>query len=101
MSGWIKIDRNLRDHWLWKDPQKLFWWLDLLFLANWEERKEIVGNTIVDVHRGQLLASHQFLSKRWLVSVDTVRKYLRLLQSDNMIEQNVYPKYKLITISNY
>lgn len=101
MSGWIKIDRDLSKHWLWEDPQKLKWWFDLLFHANWEGKKKLVGNTIVIVGRGQLLASHKFLSKRWRVSVDTVRKFLRLLQSDNMIEQNVYPKYKLITITNY
>ena len=101
MSGWIKINRDLNKHWLWKDPQRLYWWIDLLFLANWEDRKELVGNTLVDVKRGQALASIGFLSKRWRVSIDTVRKYLRLLQSDNMIEQEAHSKYNVLTICNY
>ena len=101
MSGWIKINRDLNKHWLWKDPQRLYWWIDLLFLVNWEDRKELVGNTLVEVKRGQALASIGFLSKRWRVSIDTVRKYLRLLQSDNMIEQEAHSKYNVLTICNY
>lgn len=101
MSGWIKINRDLSNHWIWKDPKKLYWWLDLLFLANWEDKRELVGNTLIDVKRGQCLASYGFLSLRWQVSVDTVRDFMRLLQSDNMIEQKVYSKYKVLTICNY
>lgn len=101
MSGWIKINRDLNKHWLWKDPQRVFWWIDLLFMANWEDRKELVGNTIVVVKRGQTLASRGFLSKRWRVGVDTVRNFLRLLQSDNMIVEEAHSKYNVITICNY
>ena len=96
-EGWIKISRGISKHWLWKDPVKIYWWLDLLMLAKWEDGKELVGNTLVVVKRGQMIASNAFLSKRWRVHSDTVRAFLRTLTVDGMIEQNTYPKYNLLT----
>lgn len=100
-EGWIKIHRSITQHWLWGDPLKLYWWLDLLMLANYEDGTQLVGNTLVEVKRGQMLASLGFLSKRWKVSECSVRKYLNLLISDKMLEKNAYPKYNLLTICNY
>jgi hypothetical protein len=28
--GWIKLHREIRDHWIWKDPVKYQWWTDIL-----------------------------------------------------------------------
>ena len=29
MDGWIKLHRKIIEHWIWKDPEKLKWWLDM------------------------------------------------------------------------
>lgn len=100
-GGWIKLHRDILNHWIWKDTEKFHWWLELLFMANWEDGKVLVGNTLVNVKRGQMLASNGFLSKRWQVHPDTVRSFLRLLESDNMITQEAHSKFNLITICNY
>lgn len=100
-GGWIKLHRDILNHWIWKDTEKFHWWLELLFMANWEDGKVLVGNTLVNVKRGQMLASNGFLSRRWQVHPDTVRSFLRLLESDNMITQEAHSKFNLITICNY
>lgn len=70
-------------------------------MANWEQKKVVVGNTIVTVERGQMVASNSFLMERWGVCTHTVRNFLRLLEADGMITQTTYPKYNIITICNY
>lgn len=100
-SGWIKIQRSILDHWIWQDAQKFHWWIELLFMANWEQKKVVVGNTIVTVERGQMVASNSFLMERWGVCTHTVRNFLRLLEADGMITQTAYPKFNIITICNY
>lgn len=100
-SGWIKIHRSVLDHWIWKDRIKFGWWLEMLFMANWEQRKVIVGNTLVTVERGQMIASNRFLMEKWGVCTHTIRNFLRLLESDGMITQTTYPKFNIITICNY
>lgn len=100
-SGWIKINRSILDHWIWNDAQKFHWWIELLFMANWEQKKVVVGNTIVTVERGQMVASNSFLMERWGVCTHTVRNFLRLLKADGMITQTTYPKFNIITICNY
>ena len=99
--GWIKIQRSILDHWIWQDAQKFHWWIELLFMANWEKKKVVVGNTIVEVDRGQMVASNSFLMERWGVCTHTVRNFLRLLEADGMITQTTYPKFNIITICNY
>jgi DNA replication protein DnaD len=101
MNGWIKISRELSNHWLWQDANRLKWWLDLIFMAAWEDRKQIVNSRLIEIKRGQLLGSIPFLAERWSVCETTVRKYLVTLEDEEMIKRTIYPKYCVVTICNY
>lgn len=101
MSGWIKIHREIADHWIFQDAEKFKWWIDMLFLASYEANRVNVGNRITEVKRGQFLGSLAFLSKRWGVSKERVINFLRLLQSDGMIDKSSDKNITLITICNY
>lgn len=101
MSGWIKIHREIADHWIFQDADKFKWWIDMLFLASYEANRVNIGNRIVEVKRGQFLGSLAFLSKRWGVSKERVISFLRLLQSDGMIDKSSDRNVTLITICNY
>jgi len=37
--GWLKIDRKIRDNWIWEDPVKLKWRIDILLTVNFEDKK--------------------------------------------------------------
>lgn len=101
MAGWIKISREIANHWLWQDAERLKWWLDLLFLAAWERKRQLVGKQLVILQKGQLIASLSFLCKRWGRSRTMVEPYLNLLIEDGMIEKEVSRNISIITILNY
>lgn len=100
-EGWIKLHRAIRKNWIWEDPLKLKWWLDILLQANHQERKILIGNEIVLIERGSFHTSTIKLSERWKVDRKTVKKFLELLQKDNMITLKTSKKGTTLKISNY
>lgn len=100
-SGWIKISKDIVNHWLWNDAERLKWWLDLLMLAAWEDRQTLVGKRLVDVKRGQLIASMSYLCARWKRSRMMVEPFLNLLIEEKMIRKEVSHNIALITVVNY
>lgn len=102
MAGWIKISREIANHWLWQDADRLKWWLDLLFLAAWEDKQVLHDSHLFVLRRGQIIASISFLSERWGKSRPTIIKFLRLLEEEGMIKRStVYRQTSILTICNY
>ncbi len=102
MAGWIKISREIANHWIWQDAERLKWWLDLLFLATWEDRQILHDSHLFTLYRGQLIASVSFLSERWGRSSPTIIKYLKMLEKEGMINREVlYRQTSILTICNY
>lgn len=101
MAGWIKIHRDLSQHWLSQDMEKLGRWIDLLLLANYEDNKVLIGEHLVPLKRGQMLISFSFLSKRWNCSKSTASKFIELLESDNMVERTTERRMTILSICNY
>ena len=101
MAGWIKIHRDIQQHWIAQDMEKFGWWIDLLLLASYEDNKTFVGNRLTEVKRGQFIASLRFLAERWKTSKDRVNAFLKLLIEENMILKESGKNATLITICNY
>lgn len=101
MAGWIKVHRDITKHWIFQDAEKFKWWMDLLIMASYEDDKLLVGDNLVTLKRGQLSVSLSFLSTRWRRSKETVLNFLKLLESDRMIERKSDRKSTTITICNY
>lgn len=101
MAGWIKIHRDIAKHWIFQDAEKFKWWIDLLIMASHEDNKLLVGDTLIDIKRGQLVASLSFLGSRWGVSKRTVLKFLELLEFDQMCNRCTHRKVTILTICNY
>ena len=102
MAGWIKISREIEDHWLWQDTERLRWWIDMLFMASFEDKKVIEDTHLITIKKGQFIASVAFLCKRWGKSNKTIIKYLKLLEEDEMIYREVlHRQTPIITICNY
>ena len=102
MAGWIKISREIEDHWLWQDAERMRWWIDMLFMASWEDKKVIEDTHLITIKKGQFIASVAFLCKRWGKSNKTIIKYLKLLEEDEMICREVlHRQTPIITICNY
>ena len=100
-KGWIKLSRQIQEHWIWSDPEKLKAWLDLLMLANHEAKKVEMRDGLVSIRRGQLVTSIDKLAKRWGWSKNRVYRFLSLLESDNMVQRNANRYRTTLTIVNY
>lgn len=100
-EGWIKLHRSIRKNWIWEDAQKLKWWLDILLQANHQEKKVLLGNELLNIERGSFHTSEIKLSQCWKVDRKTVRRFLELLQKDNMIFIEKSKRGTTIKINNY
>jgi hypothetical protein len=100
-SGFILVHRRMRDHWIWEDPVKLKWWLDILMECNHEGKSVNIGFQLIDCNRGQTINSLLTWSKRWRVDISTVRRFFKLCETDNMIVTENLLKTTRLTVCNY
>jgi len=101
MTGWISIHRSIRDHWIWQDPVKLKWWLDILLTVNHKDSKVNIGMQLFDCQRGQTIMSLKSWADRWGVSKDSTRNFFELLKKDEMIHTENLIKTTRITVCKY
>lgn len=96
MEGWITLNRSLLDHELWQDEPftRGQAWVDLLLLANHEPKKALIGGEVIELEVGSYVTTIRRLSERWFRSIDWVTKYLRLLESERMIQTKIVGKGK-------
>jgi hypothetical protein len=107
-SGWIKLHRRLREHPFWpvdRPYSKLEAWIDLLLSANHKSTSVNFDFTVINVTRGQCITSQVKLAKKWNWHRETVSKFLRLLEREDMASIETSNKtssgFTLITIQNY
>jgi DNA replication protein DnaD len=102
-KGWIKLHRELTDHWLWEEKpfDKKSAWIDLLLMANHEEKKVMLGSELIDVERGGLITSEVKLADRWGWSRTKIRRFLEMLENDSMIVLKKDNKKTVINIVNF
>lgn len=88
-SGWIRVDRKIREHWVWDDPELLRAWLWILFEATHEPRVVDVGAGQVTLATGQVLTTYRDLAEAWGWSVKKVRGFLARLVECQMVGTNL------------
>lgn len=101
MAGWIKLYRDIQDHWIWADAQKFKWWIDIIFMCNIKDKKMVSGNDLIVIKRGSFHTSELKLAERWGVSKKSVRSFLDLLEKDNMVELSKSKKGTTIEVVKY
>lgn len=101
VSGWISLHRRIREHWIWQDPVKLKWWIDILLTVNHEDKKVNIGMRLIECKRGQTVMSLRNWADRWKVSRDSTRNFLELLKKDGMITTENLTNTTRITVCNY
>jgi hypothetical protein len=88
MSGWIKLHRSIKDHWLYTEDRvfsKFEAWNDILLSVNFSDAKQVIKGKIYNIKRGESTMSLETWAKRWNWDKSKVRRFLTLLQSDGMI----------------
>ena len=100
-EGFITVHRQMMKHWIWDEPEALKFWMALLLEANWEEKKTMFNGRLLTVGRGQLVFGRIKYSRKLGISEKRIRRYLNLLEKDDMIGQQKTNKYTVISILNY
>lgn len=102
-EGWIKLHRKIQlsDKYLSEPFCRNMAWVDLLLLANHDDKYFRVRGVPVVVKRGQCGYSIKKLSNRWKWSEGKVKRFLNELQNDAQIEQQNFNVTTLISIINY
>ena len=105
MSGWIKIHRPIKEHWIWSDPLKFKWWLIMIMDVNYAEGKINLGNELFIINPGQSAKSLRSWADSFDCGTKAVINFFYLLEKDGMITKKTIGKGKqsttLINISNY
>ena len=103
VQGWISIHRQLQKHWIWKDKpfSKGQAWIDLIMLANYEDKKIPYKGEVITCERGTVNLSISVLAERWGWGREKTRNFLRLLEADKMVTVNATRHRTTITIENY
>jgi len=101
VSGWIKLQRDIMDHWIAQDAEYLSVWIRMLSEANFEPQTKMFNGQVITVGRGQLIFGLDSYSEKTKVSVMRLRRLIDLLEKHQMINRVIKSKYSLISIVNY
>lgn len=102
--GWIKLDREITEHWLWKEKEpfdRRSAWVDLLLMANHKDFKTLYKGKLVERKRGEVNTSTRYLAERWRWSRGRVNRFLELLEMDEMVTLNSTTDGTTVTIENW
>jgi hypothetical protein len=102
--GWVRLHRSIDENFLWfSEPfTKAQAWVDLFMNANHKDSKICIRGNFIDIKRGQIGWSEITMTKRWRWSKNKVRRFLKLLETEQQIEQQKFAKLTtIITINNY
>lgn len=89
LSNFLPISRQLQEHWIYKDSCYLHCWLEMLFNARYadEEKTDIYKGVVYTINRGEFIFSRPTYSNRLNIPEGKIRTLMKLLISENMIEE--------------
>jgi hypothetical protein len=104
MNGWIKLHRQVLNHPFYKERRvisRLEAWIDLLLIANHIDHKFLLGGSMVEAQRGEVITSELKLMERWRWSKAKVRRYIRCLVDEKMVIKKADNKKTSLLIMNW
>lgn len=101
--GYILLYRGIQDNVLWKSEtfSRGQAWVDLLLMANHEDKSFLLGNEVINVNPGEVITSELKLMNRWKWGKEKLRKFLKILETLEMIDRRPDSKKTIIYIKNY
>ena len=94
----IILTSEIRNHWLWKEPERFQWWLDLLLLSADEDCVETHRGQNYECRKGQVVATLSMLAERWKTTRSIVRRFLEKLVREGLIRHSCGTNLAQITI---
>ena len=103
-KGWIKLHRKILDCSIWNSREpfdKRSAWIDILLSASHKDLNLMIGGIDKKIPRGSFMFSIEKLCDRWGWSRNRVKRFLALLEREQMIETKRTNKGTLISVLNY
>ena len=103
-KGWIKIHRKILDCSIWNSREpfdKRSAWIDILLSASHKDLNLMIGGINEKIPRGSFMFRIEKLCDRWGWSRNRVKRFLALLEREQMIETKRTNKGTLISVLNY
>lgn len=103
MSGWIKLHRQIRNHWVFKNANYFKAWVVIISEVNHQSSKVLIEGELIECKRGQSINSLatwvNILGDDW--TIQKLRTFLKLLEKDGMINTEGLRKTTRLTVCNY
>lgn len=102
-QGWVSLHRSVTENFVWQDKPFNMGaaWVDLILMANHEEKKMPLDGRLITIKRGQTFSSVRSLAERWGWSKNKVTRFLSLLEQDEMVITERSKNGTLLTLVNY
>ena len=102
-QGWLKIHRKILDNFLWEDKpfSRGQAWIDLILIANHEDKTTLFNGKTIEIKRGQKITSLRQLGERWGWSISKVKYFFQQLKCEKMLEYKSDTKKTVYNIVNY
>jgi hypothetical protein len=99
--GWIKLDRAVQDHFIWREPEALKFWIYLLMAASLTDKVTVFNGKNLTIKRGQLVFGLNAASAKLGISVRRLRTFLKWFENDHMIDKQITNKFSIISIVKF
>ncbi|WP_342577226.1 hypothetical protein [Psychrobacillus sp. FSL K6-2843] len=108
-NGWIKLHRKTLLSPVFGDSKKLKLWMLCLLKASHTERKQVVGNQVIILEKGQFVTGRVSLTMDYnrdvigteRVSEQTLWRWMKFLEKEGMLSIKSTTKFSVITVVNW
>lgn len=108
-NGWISLHRKLMDNPIYSNPFLLKLWIHCLLKASHAEHKQLVGNQMVVLEKGQFITGRDSLSDEFnkgakseeVVNAKTLWRWLKKFETWQMLSIKSTTKYSVVTVFNW
>lgn len=102
MSGFIKIYRDVKKHWIYQDAEYFKVWCEMLINAAYEPSKKIINGILVELDTGEFVFGRNKWADRLGISPQRLRTLIKKMVDDDMIvNAKQYPKFTIYLVKNY
>jgi DNA replication protein DnaD len=102
-TGWIKLHRGIKDHWIWEKDEYFKAFVTIIIECNHTDQKILIDGELLECKRGQKIYSlstwARVFGKHW--SIQRVRTFFALLSRDAIIEVEGLRKTTRLSLVNY
>ena len=100
-TSYIKLFRKILKSPIWDNEKVLKIWIWCLLKATHTERRQLVGQQIVDLEKGQFIFGRKKASEELKMTESTIYKYIKLLEELQMLTVNSNNKFSVISIAKW